>query len=164
MLIILCASCLEYYTGCIASCQKCGVMKVRGNSGPKILFQNQLNVYILTVRQYWLGKVKPKNIFRSILNPSIKWFLHLTDFSIDLITNAFRHQERLGLYRLDFFTNQCPWCAFSPTAAATMLASCCYLWTPLCPPSFFTAMYFLKFLSWTTIHNRDGHDFFLPKL
>ena len=43
-----------------------------GASGPKILLQTQLNIYILTVGQYWLGIAKPKNIVKSILNHSIK--------------------------------------------------------------------------------------------
>ena len=48
-----------------------GIMKVRG-FWPKILLQNQLNIYILTVGQYCLGIAKPKNVFRLILSPFIK--------------------------------------------------------------------------------------------
>ena len=53
------------------------------DSGPKILPQNQLNIYILTVEKYWLGKAKPKNVFRLIPPNSwkIKKILHLIDFS-----------------------------------------------------------------------------------
>jgi len=47
------------------------IMKVRG-FGPKLSPQNQLDIYFLTVWEYWLGMAKPKNVFRSILNPSIK--------------------------------------------------------------------------------------------
>ena len=39
---------------------------------PKILLQKQLNVYISTVRQYWLGIAKLKNVFKAFLNPSFK--------------------------------------------------------------------------------------------
>ena len=34
--------------------------------------QNQLDIYFLTLWEYWLGLAKPKNVFGSILNPSIK--------------------------------------------------------------------------------------------
>ena len=38
--------------------------------GIMILAQKyQLNIYILTVGQYWLDIAKLKNVFRSILNP-----------------------------------------------------------------------------------------------
>ena len=43
-------------------------MKARGKLSP----QNQLDIYFLTVKKYWLGIAKPKNVFRSTLNPSIK--------------------------------------------------------------------------------------------
>ena len=48
-----------------------GIMKVRG-FWPQIITQNQLDIYFLTVWEYFLGIAKPKNIFRSILNPYIK--------------------------------------------------------------------------------------------
>ena len=48
-----------------------GIMKVRG-FWPKLSPQNQLDIYFLTLWEYWLGLAKPKNVFRSILNPSIK--------------------------------------------------------------------------------------------
>ena len=46
-------------------------MKIRG-FWPKIITQNQLDIYFLTVWEHWLDIAKPKNIFRSILNLSIK--------------------------------------------------------------------------------------------
>jgi len=64
-------------------------MKVRGYFGPKLSPQNQLDIYFLTVWEYWLGIAKLKNVFRSILNPSIKIvmkilkILYLADFSTD---------------------------------------------------------------------------------
>ena len=39
---------------------------------PKYLPQNQLNIYFVTSTQDWLGIAKPKNVFRSIINPSAK--------------------------------------------------------------------------------------------
>ena len=38
----------------------------------KLSPQNQLDIYFLTLWEHWLGIAKPKNVFRSILNPSIK--------------------------------------------------------------------------------------------
>ena len=46
-------------------------MKVR-EFWPKIITQNQLEIYFLTLWEYLLGIAKPKNVFRSILNPSNK--------------------------------------------------------------------------------------------
>ena len=40
-------------------------MKVCG-FWPEIITQNQLDIYFLTLWEYWLGLAKPKNIFRSI--------------------------------------------------------------------------------------------------
>ena len=40
--------------------------------GPKLSPQNQLEIYFLTVRGWWLGMAKLKTVLRSILNPSIK--------------------------------------------------------------------------------------------
>jgi len=48
-----------------------GIIKVR-DFGPKLSPQNQLEIYFLTVWEYWLGIAKPKNVFRLILNPSDK--------------------------------------------------------------------------------------------
>ena len=39
---------------------------------PKIPPQNQLNIYFVTSKQDWLGIAKPKNVFRSAINPSTK--------------------------------------------------------------------------------------------
>jgi len=64
----------------------------------------------VTSRQYRLGIAKLKNVFRS--------FLTHNGYS----------------YRLDFFTDQCHFvrrCAFSPTAAAPVLASWFYQSLPL---------------------------------
>ena len=38
-----------------------------GDFGPKLLPQNQLDIYFLTVWEHWLGIAKPKNVFRSTL-------------------------------------------------------------------------------------------------
>ena len=46
-------------------------MKVKG-FWPKLSSQNQLDIYFLTVWEYWLGIAKPKNVLKSILNPSTK--------------------------------------------------------------------------------------------
>jgi len=48
-----------------------GIKKV-GDFGPKLSSQNQLDIYFLRVWEYWLGIAKPKNVFRSTLNPSTK--------------------------------------------------------------------------------------------
>ena len=37
-----------------------------------LLSHNHLDIFFLIVREYWLGIAKPKNVFESILNPSIK--------------------------------------------------------------------------------------------
>ena len=113
--------------------------------GPKLSPQNQLDIYFLTFWEHWLGIAKPKNKCLQI-NPlnsyEILKISYLTHFSTDcdfacLLTNYSlmpsnrKHNSRT---RFDFFTNQCsfvPRCAFSPTAAATVLASGCYLCTPL---------------------------------
>ena len=34
--------------------------------------QESVDIYFLTLWEYWLGLAKPKNVFRSTLNPSIK--------------------------------------------------------------------------------------------
>ena len=34
--------------------------------------QSQLNIYFKESRQYWLETTKPKNVFRSTINPSNK--------------------------------------------------------------------------------------------
>jgi len=47
------------------------IMKVLG-FWPEIITPNQLNIYFLTLWEHWLGLAKPKNVFRLILNPSIK--------------------------------------------------------------------------------------------
>ena len=39
--------------------------------GQKLSPQNQLDIYFLTLWEHWLGLAKPKNVFRSILHPSI---------------------------------------------------------------------------------------------
>ena len=54
---------------------------------PQNTTPNQLNIYILIVKQYWLGIAKIKNVFRSIFNPSIKIFnkYEILDFSTDLL-------------------------------------------------------------------------------
>ena len=36
-------------------------------------FRNQLDIYFLTDREQFIGIDKPKNIFRLILSPSIKY-------------------------------------------------------------------------------------------
>jgi len=98
-----------------------GIMKV-GDSGMKIFLQNQLNICVLTVQQYWLDIAKPKMSLNSI-----HW--------------KFRHFVQ-QIFLLIFFTNQHYFIlrsAFSPTAAGTMLASWYYFFTPLTPHSFFTA-------------------------
>ena len=46
-------------------------MKVWG-SGPKISLKNKPSIYFVIEGQYWLGKAKPKNVFRSTLNLRIK--------------------------------------------------------------------------------------------
>ena len=43
-----------------------------GDFGSKLSPQNQLDIYFLTLLEYFLGIAKPKNVFRSIVNPSIK--------------------------------------------------------------------------------------------
>ena len=63
-------------------------------SGPKISPKNQLNIYFVTGRQYWLGTAKPKNVFRSTLSfaPSCFEILkisYLTEFSTDWLSDAF---------------------------------------------------------------------------
>jgi len=35
-------------------------------------WKHPLKIYFLALWEYWLGLAKPKNVFRSILNPSIK--------------------------------------------------------------------------------------------
>ena len=52
---------------------------------PENIAQNQLNIYFVTSRQYWLGTFKLKNVLLSI-NPSTKMFIELTD----LLTDGFR--------------------------------------------------------------------------
>ena len=63
-------------------------MKVR-EFGPKLLPQNQLDIYLLTVREYWLGTAKSKNFFRSILLQSyeILKISYLTQSSTDRLTD-----------------------------------------------------------------------------
>ena len=48
-----------------------GIIKVWG-FWPKIIPPKQLDIYFLTLWEHWLDVGKPKNVFRSILNPSIK--------------------------------------------------------------------------------------------
>ena len=36
-----------------------------------LLSQNQLDIYFVTIRAYWLGIAEPKIVFRSILNPTL---------------------------------------------------------------------------------------------
>ena len=43
-----------------------------GDFGLKLSPQNQPDIYFVTLWEHWLGLAKPKNVFRSILNPSIK--------------------------------------------------------------------------------------------
>ena len=43
-----------------------------GGFGPKLSPKNQLDIYFLRVWEYCLEIAKPKNVFRLILNPSIK--------------------------------------------------------------------------------------------
>ena len=43
-----------------------------GDFGPKLSPQNQLDICFLALWEYWLGLAKPKSVFRSILDPSIK--------------------------------------------------------------------------------------------
>ena len=44
----------------------------QGILAPNYYPKNQFDIYFLTVWEYWLGIAKPKNVFRSILNPYIK--------------------------------------------------------------------------------------------
>ena len=57
-------------------------MKVWG-FWPRIISPNQFDIYFLTVWEQWLVIAKPKNAFRSILNPSILKISYLADFSTD---------------------------------------------------------------------------------
>ena len=59
-----------------------GIMKF-GDFGQKLSPQNQLDIYFLTHWEYWLGLAKPKNVFRSILNPSIKWLWNFKNFEFN---------------------------------------------------------------------------------
>ena len=60
---------------------------------PQQITTKQLTIYFVISRQYWLGTAKPKNVFRSIINPSTKlmWNFNLTEFStnwlIDWLTD-----------------------------------------------------------------------------
>ena len=53
-----------------------GIMKVRV-FWPQIIAppQNQLDIYFLTIKDYWLDIAKPKNVFKSILKSSIKFLI-----------------------------------------------------------------------------------------
>ena len=67
-------------------------------NSPKISPQNQLDIYFLRVWENWLGLAKPKNVFRSILNPSTKYLWNFKNFVFTrffywltyLLTNAFK--------------------------------------------------------------------------
>ena len=48
-----------------------------GISYPKISPQNQLNIYFMTSRQYFLGIAKLKNVFRSTINQDDMKMLNL---------------------------------------------------------------------------------------
>jgi len=48
-----------------------GIMKVWG-FWFELSPQNQLDICFLALWEYWLGLPKPKNVFRSTLDPSIK--------------------------------------------------------------------------------------------
>ena len=48
------------------------IKKVKKTLAKKYYSKTSLNIYILRDGKYWLGTVKPINVFRSILNPSIK--------------------------------------------------------------------------------------------
>ena len=103
-----------------------------------VSLQNQLNIYFVTSRQYRLGIVKLKNVFRSFLTHLLRNFKNfLSNFLLtDWLTKRNSILNRYS-YSLDFFTVQrCfIWrCAFSPTAAAPMLASWFYTKPYLCSP------------------------------
>ena len=51
-----------------------------GISSPKISPKNQLDIYYMTSNQDWLGKAKPKNVFRSTKNPSMKLIWNVKKF------------------------------------------------------------------------------------
>ena len=80
----------------------------------------------MTAWQHWLGIAKPKNVFRSTLNLCIRlpWNFKISYLSY-FSTEKRNSITTKAISGLDFFTVQCrfvPRCAFSPTAAAPMLA------------------------------------------
>ena len=109
-----------------------------GISCPQNITQNQLNIYCVTSRQDWLGIVKPKNVFRSTINPSTKLIWNfLTKFSTDgptdqlnnwltcLLMLSDKHNSILAIYsyRLDFFAVRYSFalrCVFLSTTAANV--------------------------------------------